>query len=140
MKFRGEYAFLSNFFQLPEPIKYDTKSFNTVEHAYQYAKCLLGSDRLAVFMAETPSKAKRIGSKVKKVPDWNSKKYSVMLELVRLKFSIPELRTRLLNIEGTIVEENHWNDTYWGVCNGVGQNNLGKILMTVRQECQLLGY
>lgn len=31
-----------------------------------------------------------------------------------------------------IVEGNQWHDTFWGVCNGVGQNNLGQILMNVR--------
>ena len=46
------------------------------------------------------------------------------------------------------VEGNHWHDTYWGVCNpeafgkppctkgcgGTGENQLGKILMRVRDE------
>ena len=31
-----------------------------------------------------------------------------------------------------LIEGNTWNDTYWGVCNGRGQNHLGKILMKVR--------
>ena len=29
-------------------------------------------------------------------------------------------------------ESNHWNDTCWGVCDGIGTNWLGKILMDVR--------
>ena len=29
-------------------------------------------------------------------------------------------------------ETNHWKDTYYGVCDGVGKNVLGKILMSVR--------
>ena len=33
-----------------------------------------------------------------------------------------------------LIEGNYWNDTYWGVCKGVGQNKLGKILMRVREE------
>ena len=32
------------------------------------------------------------------------------------------------------IEGNTWNDTFWGVCNGQGQNWLGKILMLVRSE------
>lgn len=36
--------------------------------------------------------------------------------------------------EGEIVEENSWRDTYWGVCKGVGENHLGKILMKIRDE------
>ena len=33
-----------------------------------------------------------------------------------------------------LIEGNTWRDTYWGVCNGIGQNNLGKILMKLRNE------
>jgi predicted NAD-dependent protein-ADP-ribosyltransferase YbiA (DUF1768 family) len=33
-----------------------------------------------------------------------------------------------------LVEGNYWHDTFWGVCNGVGENYLGEILMHVRQE------
>ena len=39
--------------------------------------------------------------------------------------------------DAELVEGNTWNDTYWGVCNGVGHNHLGKILMQVRQELQV---
>jgi hypothetical protein len=35
-----------------------------------------------------------------------------------------------------LIEENNWNDTFWGVCNGVGENNLGRLLMQVRGEIQ----
>lgn len=31
-----------------------------------------------------------------------------------------------------LVEGNNWNDTYWGVCKGVGENHLGKILIRIR--------
>jgi hypothetical protein len=33
-----------------------------------------------------------------------------------------------------LIEGNNHNDRYWGVCNGVGENWLGKILMLVRDE------
>jgi predicted NAD-dependent protein-ADP-ribosyltransferase YbiA (DUF1768 family) len=36
--------------------------------------------------------------------------------------------------DAELVEGNWWDDTFWGVCNGVGQNNLGKILMDTRRE------
>ena len=26
-----------------------------------------------------------------------------------------------------------WNDTEWGICNGIGNNKLGKILMRIRK-------
>ena len=31
-------------------------------------------------------------------------------------------------------EGNTWGDRIWGTVNGKGQNNLGKILMRVREE------
>jgi predicted NAD-dependent protein-ADP-ribosyltransferase YbiA (DUF1768 family) len=36
-------------------------------------------------------------------------------------------------------ERNSWGDSYWGTdINGVGENNLGKILMDIRSELKLL--
>jgi hypothetical protein len=59
-----------------------------------------------------------------------------MYNIVKDKFlRNPDIRQRLLyTINDDLVEGNNWNDTYWGVCNGIGQNKLGKILMRVRKE------
>lgn len=35
--------------------------------------------------------------------------------------------------EQQIIEGNTWGDTYWGTCNDVGHNHLGKILMKIRE-------
>lgn len=57
-----------------------------------------------------------------------------MRQLVTDKFTRSnELRRRLLATEDAeLVEGNAWNDTFWGVCRGNGQNHLGRILMEVR--------
>lgn len=60
-----------------------------------------------------------------------------MSGLVRQKFNhrYPELRTKLLSTgDLEIIEGNHWGDTFWGVCNGTGENHLGRILMQVRED------
>jgi predicted NAD-dependent protein-ADP-ribosyltransferase YbiA (DUF1768 family) len=58
-----------------------------------------------------------------------------MRELCRQKFAIPWLRNKLLQTEDwLLVEGNAWNDTFWGQCRGVGENNLGRILMAIRHE------
>ena len=59
-----------------------------------------------------------------------------MHDIVYAKFSQnPILRQKLINTQDMIlIENNTWNDTFWGVCNGVGENHLGKILMEVREE------
>jgi len=59
---------------------------------------------------------------------------------VRAKFEQnPDLAAKLIATgDEELVEGNTWGDTYWGVCRGVGQNKLGKILMNVRQELAAL--
>jgi hypothetical protein len=58
-----------------------------------------------------------------------------MLDILRIKFQNPRMRDALIGTNGVkLIEENEWNDTFWGVCNGRGQNHLGKLLMQVRSE------
>lgn len=131
--FRGKYAFLSNMY--PCNIEYNLLGYDSVESGYQSAKfdC---KHRKAQFATLEGKQAKRYANSLKNEwrADWNDVKESVMMELLMIKFSIPELR-KLLDETGDeeLVEGNWWNDTFWGVCNGVGQNILGKLLMKVRE-------
>lgn len=43
-----------------------------------------------------------------------------------------KLDTKAMN--ALFPEGNTWDDTYWGVCKGVGTNYLGKLLMIVRND------
>ena len=46
-----------------------------------------------------------------------------------------KLADKLLATEDAIlIEGNTWDDVFWGVCDGKGENWLGKILMDVRTE------
>ena len=131
--FTGEYRFLSNFY--PSVISIDGRPYPTVEHAYQAAKTGEPHQRNWIRDAKTPGEAKRRGRRVNIRPDWEQVKVAAMLILLRKKFNIPELREKLINTEDAkLVEGNTWGDTFWGVCNGVGDNNLGKLLMKVRGE------
>lgn len=131
--FTGDFAFLSNFH--PCEIEFEGIKFPTVEHAFQAAKTLSVHDREAIRAAATPGKAKRLGRKVDLRRDWNNIRVSVMEQLLRIKFSDPWLRELLDITKGaTLVEGNTWNDTFWGVCKGKGDNNLGKLLMKIRDE------
>lgn len=61
------------------------------------------------------------------------------MTLVQRKFSArnPELLRRLLDTgDLTLIEGNHWGDTFWGVDirTGKGDNHLGMILMQVREQ------
>jgi ribA/ribD-fused uncharacterized protein len=125
--FSGKKAFLSNFYR-------DQEGF-CVEHRYQAAKAANDGDRDWILSAKTPGEAKRRGRVIQKWDKFEENKFDIMLNLVRQKFANSELQQMLLDTENEeLVEGNNWGDTYWGVCNGVGENHLGKILMQVRQE------
>lgn len=130
--FRGDYEFLSNFY--PSIITVDGIDYPTVEHAYQAAKTRREDLKRTIATLATPGQAKRYGRKISPLPtDWKWNKYNVMRQLLDLKFADPVLKDKLLATNGYHLEEaNSWGDDDWGVCNGVGQNNLGKILMQIR--------
>ena len=130
--FRGEYAFLSNFY--PATVELEGICFPTIENAFQAAK-VMGAARKK-FLNVTPGQAKALGRKVTRRTDWFSVNLFIMEDLVRQKFkNSPELKKLLLATGGAeIIEGNNWNDTFYGVCRGVGRNELGKIIMKVRGE------
>lgn len=133
--FRFEFGFLSNFHEAS--IWVDGERFPSVEHAYQASKATEESTRKLIREARTPAIAKKLGYSCKLPADWDTKKIGIMRRLVREKFKNPLLRSMLLATEGAnLVEGNTWNDRFWGVCRGSGQNWLGKILMEVRDECR----
>ena len=135
-KFDGEYAFLSNFY--PARINMDGMSFQSSEAAYQAQKCLNTMDKFQ-FCELGPREAKKLGRKVQLRPDWEQIKDGVMAKILNLKFrQHPNLGNLLIATgDAELVEGNHWHDTYWGVCEGEGQNKLGKLLMQVRSELRL---
>lgn len=62
-----------------------------------------------------------------------------MDELLRQKFSNLEMFEKLLETgDEFLVEGNNWNDTFWGVCNGKGENHLGVLLMSIRSEIKII--
>ena len=132
MFFRGKYYFLSNFY--PAKVVLHKETYWTVEHAYQAAKTSDPALRGQIRLALSPGKAKRIGKTVALRDDWSWAKIPLMHDLLRQKFQHKNLREMLLSVEGEIVEENWWGDTFWGRCNGIGENHLGRLLMLVRDE------
>lgn len=129
--FSGQYEFLSNFYY--NPITVNGVRFMTNENAFQAQKC---PERASEFVELTPGKAKRHGRTVKLREDWNRIRLDLMYELNRRKFTENDyLRAQLLKTgDRELIEGNYWNDTFWGVCKGTGQNHLGKILMRIRHE------
>ena len=131
--FEGEYRFLSNFH--PAKVYLDGVEYRSTEHAYQAAKSLDQDERLRIKNAKSPADAKKLGRKVKLRKDWENIKLDVMLDLLRQKFEIPELRQLLIDTgDDELIEGNTWGDEFFGVCRGVGKNHLGRLLMQVRKE------
>ena len=137
--FTDDYDFLSNFYMVD--VEYEGLTYPSTEHAYQAAKSLNAKAREAVRDAKNSAgvadcgRAKKMGQKLTLRKDWEYVKLKIMLELLRKKFADKELGDKLLATDDAkLVEGNWWGNTFWGVCKGRGQNWLGRILMTVRQE------
>ena len=70
-------------------------------------------------------------------PKFEDNKPKIMLYAQRKKYSQEPFRSKLLATGDCHIEEgNYWNDLYWGVDlkTRKGENNLGKIIMQVRDE------
>lgn len=126
--FDGPYRWLSNFSTAGgcKP---------SVEHQFQARKATTVEDAIYVMSAGDPGHAKKRGRSIQCRDDWDDIKIDVMYELLVMKFAIEPLKGKLLSTgDATLIEGNTWNDTFWGVCRGKGENYLGQLLMLVRKE------
>ena len=132
-RFIGEHSFLSNFHV--STLYVDGKSYPTVEHAYQAFKASSESEHDVIRKAKTPMEAKKLGRTLVLPENWDDEKIELMKRLIRAKFENPLLRELLLSTgDAELIQDNKWNDRFWGVCRGEGLNHLGKILEDTRAE------
>jgi ribA/ribD-fused uncharacterized protein len=151
-KFEGRFRFLSNFY--PCKIEHKGITYPSVEHYYVAMKVtemqlIDGKYYTAADFREMLPKikeagdVKKLGQRIKVRKDWDEKKFDFMDWGVREKFKDEYLGDLLLSTgDQDLIEGNWWHDIYWGVCSctkctGKGENNLGKILMSVREELKL---
>lgn len=137
-EFRGEYYFLSNFFPCTIKMK-NGLTFTNAEAAFQSCKTEDWTVKQK-FCGLTASEAKKLGRKVDLVNGWDEVKDQVMVDVVTEKFiQNLGLAEKLVETkDATLIEGNTWGDQYWGMCDGVGQNKLGYILMHVRAKINYL--
>lgn len=132
-QFRGEYFFLSNFYEAP--VYYNGLLYYNNEAAFQAQK-VLDREIQKQFTNYAPRVAKARGKKVQLRDDWEDVKYVTMYDICLQKFiQNPDIRQKLIDTgDALLVEGNMWNDTTWGVSlrTGNGKNWLGIILMDVR--------
>ena len=102
-QFRGEYAFLSNFYETS--ITYEGLTYKNAEAAFQAQKCLTDEEKRE-FTDLPPAQAKSKGRCVALRPDWQEVKVGLMEEIVYAKFSQNEqLKQMLLATEEAVLKE-----------------------------------
>lgn len=140
-------SIFSNFYYTM--FQYKGIKVNTSEQAFMLAKAVTFNDKSTAKLiadSRTPQEAKKLGRLVKNYNDniWDSKRYQIMVEVLKEKFNNPELKKALLSTKDKILVEGSPYDKIWGVGlhykdekikdekNWKGQNLLGKALMEVR--------
>lgn len=134
LEFRNENYFLSNMFECE--ILYKGFTFKCSEALFQACKACNIEDFMK-FVGLNGFEAKKLGRCIKLRKDWNDIRVNIMYEVLKLKFSNPELKAKLLATGNEeLIEGNYWNDKFWGVSlkDYEGDNNLGKLLMRIRKE------
>lgn len=132
--FFKEHRFLSNFHIAP--IAYRGLRFRTTEHAYMSMKVDSFDWWVKLSLIETPKEARAIGQTCKLRDDWELVKVKFMYEVNFCKYTQHEdLRKLLIKTRDMeLIENNWWGDIFWGCYGPGGQNQLGKVLMKIREE------
>lgn len=148
----GKYGPFSNFY--PSKFIENGIEFNCSEQYFMYYKCLefdpLNKPLLeAILNEKSPTKIKKLGRQVKNYDDkiWSEKRYQVMSNALKLKFTQnQEIKELLINTKEKILFEASPFDKIWGIgfdgktaVNMInktkfGKNLLGSALMEVRES------
>ena len=150
---------MSNMFVAPFEV--DGMAFPTVEHYFQWSKAMMfegkDSEHAAKMMKPPRNKefteaksVKALGRKVKDFSParWDDVKIPIMEKALRAKFVNPKhgLLEKLLATGDRPIGEANPRDKYWGIGTSAdtadaknpakwkGQNQLGKLLMKLREE------
>lgn len=132
--FCGKYQWLSNF--EPAKVKFMDKEFLSVESAYHAAKY---ADKPEIMDQFVPLDAVKAFQLSKTLPPYDfkafdAKKLDIMRDLVKQKFAVDPMKTRLKDTGAAVLEEwNWWGNKYWGKSPD-GQNWLGVILQETRSK------
>ena len=132
--FCGKYQWLSNF--EPAKVKFMNKEFLSVESAYHASKY---ADKPEIVDQFVPLDAVKAFQLSKTLPPYDfkafdAKKLDIMRDLVKQKFAVDPMKTRLKDTGAAVLEEwNWWGNKYWGKSPD-GQNWLGVILQETRSK------
>ena len=136
IEFQNDYRWLSNF--APVKITLGNIEYSSVEVAFLSAKS--EDIEWKAFCSDetnTPGQVKKESRLINLIDNWETIKLDVMKECLIQKFTQEPYKSQLIATDNQHIQEgNNWNDKFWGVClkTNEGQNNLGKLIMKIRQD------
>ena len=131
--FAPPYFEFSIFF--PSLIKVGTIPYPTLYQALISLKTFDKDTKIQIAQKLLPADIKELDEKIKEPAWWNSsEKIALMRELNWQKFSQNEyLRKKLIDTgNANLINELLYEETFFGVYKGIGENHLGKILQELR--------
>jgi ribA/ribD-fused uncharacterized protein len=135
--FTDYFEFLDNKFLTP--VYYEGTLYPSVTHAFHAARSTDENTKKAILNADSFKTVGNIARRINDPEKWELRRLKVMEMLVRDKFRrSKELQEKLKATTGrelimTYNEESSGN-LFWGVVNGKGQNQLGRILSKIRED------
>ena len=133
--FKGEYDFLNNRYE--RSFVWNGIKFNNAESAFYASKCT-NEEEIKLFSRMTITKAAIRSAQITPYPGWEEDRLNIMQSILSAKFEQnPDLMRKLIDTDKLIlINGNNKQETYWGVdlYSWEGENNLGKILMTIREK------
>ncbi len=133
--FKGDYTFLGNRF----PCRFNWRglAYGSAEAAFQSSKCTEESER-KVFASCSADKAVQRGKELVPYTGWEEDQLDIMESILQAKFGQnPSLMQKLVDTGNCVLlNGNNKHETYWGVdlYSWEGENNLGKLLMKIREK------
>jgi N-glycosidase YbiA len=110
--------------------------WNWIEAPYQSQKTYNLAEKKLIWEATKPMQARDLGQTVTMISDWDQIKRTVMKECCLAKFlQHADLRKQLMETGTEELIEDSPVDSWWGCGkDGNGRNELGQILMEIREE------
>ena len=134
-QFKGDNDFLSNRF--PCQVLWEGLEYPSAESAFQASKCADELGREAFTRCSIQNATVR-GIALNPPPGWEEVKLGIMESILEAKFEQnPALMKKLADTGNSIlVNGNNKQETFWGVdlYSWEGENNLGKLLMKIREK------
>lgn len=134
-RFKDEYGFLSNRFAYP--FVWEGLRYANAEAAFQSSKCTDITER-KVFCNCSADNAVLKGRDIVPYSGWERERLEIMTSILTAKFEQNQnLMEKLIETGDTLlINGNSKHDMFWGVdlYGWQGENNLGKILMTIRNK------